>query len=100
LDVNEREKHKLEKHHERDHERHRERDREGSGDDPRRHASIIARRWLGSPPPTQERYARALQQWQALPGAVVRPATDVTTAETPPATSPVPAGPAEQERES
>jgi hypothetical protein len=38
---------------------------------------IIDRRWLGSAPPTAERYARALRQWQALPGAVVRPATDV-----------------------
>lgn len=51
-------------------------EREESGDDPRRHASIIARRWEGSAPPTWERYARALQQWRKLPGAVSSPATD------------------------
>jgi hypothetical protein len=42
-----------------------------------RHAQIIQRRWLGSPPPTLERYANALRQWQRLPGAVVRPATTI-----------------------
>jgi hypothetical protein len=61
-----------------EHERHSDRDREDSGDDPLRHAQIIQRRWLGSPPPTFERYARAFRQWQRLPGAVVRPATTVT----------------------
>jgi hypothetical protein len=54
--------------------------REDRGDDPRAHARIIERRWRGSPPPTAERYAQALRQWQALPGAVVSPATDVTAA--------------------
>jgi hypothetical protein len=54
------------------------REREDSGDDPKRHATIIERRWQGSPPPTAERYAKALQQWRKLPGAVSRPATDVT----------------------
>jgi hypothetical protein len=49
-----------------------ERKREGRGDDPRRHAAILALRWKGSPPPTAERYAHALSQWRALPGAVVR----------------------------
>jgi len=49
-----------------------------SGDDPQRHAKILARRWLGSPAPTPERYANALRQWRALPGAVVSPASDVT----------------------
>ncbi len=67
------------------HDRDRDREREDSGDDPKRHAAIIERRWLGSPPPTLERYARALRQWQALPGAVVRTATDVTVAAEPPA---------------
>jgi hypothetical protein len=52
----------------------RGREEEG-GDDPARHARIQARRWLGSPPPTAERYARALRQWRALPGAVVSPGT-------------------------
>ena len=72
-------------------ERERERRHDGDhdhgedGDDPLRHAQIIQRRWLGSPPPTLERYARALRQWQRLPGAVMRPATTVTVA--PPAPS-------------
>jgi hypothetical protein len=61
-----------------DHDRRRKRDEEDGGDDAVRHAAILARRWLGSPPPTTERYARALQQWHALPGAVFWPATDVT----------------------
>ena len=51
--------------------------REHRGDDPKKHAAIIARRWEGSPPPTAERYANALKQWHALPGAVHWPATDV-----------------------
>ena len=62
-----------------DHMRHPYHDRQESGDNPAKHASIIERRWLGSPPPSFERYARALQQWRALPGAVVSPATGVTT---------------------
>lgn len=71
-----------EERHERE-ERRREREQKESGDDPARHASIIARRWLGSPPPTVERYRRALQQWHALPGAGPRPATVVQTPEKP-----------------
>jgi hypothetical protein len=39
-------------------------------DDPRAFAVIIERRWAGSAAPTAERYALALQQWAALPGAV------------------------------
>lgn len=65
-------------------EEHRpDRDRKASGDDPRRHAKIIERRWLGSPPPTSERYALAHRQWHSLPGAVVGSATDVTPTPTP-----------------
>jgi hypothetical protein len=82
--------------HDRDHEHERrsDRDDEDSGDDPRTHAKILERRWLESPPPTLERYARALRQWQALPGAVSRPATDVTVAaQTPARASQAPAGP-------
>ncbi len=63
---------------EREHERRREHERENIGDDPKRHTEIIARRWLGSPPPTFARFAKALKQWSALPGAVRRPATQVT----------------------
>ena len=73
-------KHQRIKREREEHERRSDRDREESGDDPSRHASIIARRWLGSLPPTPERYARALEQWQALPGAVVRPTTSVSPA--------------------
>jgi len=67
-------------------ERRPDREPEHSGDDPRRHTRILERRWLGSPPPTSELYARALRQWRALPGAVVSPATDAAgVAETAPA---------------
>ncbi len=79
--------HDQDRDHDRDHEHERrsDRDDEDSGDDPRTHAKILERRWLESPPPTQERYARALRQWQALPGAGSRPATDVTVAANAPA---------------
>jgi hypothetical protein len=50
-------------------------DEEESGDDAKRHASIIERRWLGSPPPTAERYTNAFRQWRKLPGALPGPAT-------------------------
>lgn len=84
--------------HERRPDRGREHEHEGEGegdhedgDDPNRHASIIERRWLGSPLPTLELYARALRQWQALPGAVARSATQVTTGAEPVQTdTPVP----------
>jgi hypothetical protein len=59
-------------------------EREESGDNPERHARIIERRWLGSPPPTAELYANALRQWLALPGAVMRPASEVTPTEAAP----------------
>jgi len=58
--------------------RRRREHREESGDDPLRHARILQHRWEGSPPPTAERYARALRQWRALPGAVVSPGTGTT----------------------
>lgn len=58
--------------------RRRREPREESGDDPLRHARILQHRWEGSPPPTAERYARALRQWRALPGAVVSPGTGTT----------------------
>ena len=64
---------------------------EKGGDDPARHARIQSRRWLGSPPPTAERYARALRQWRALPGAVVDPGTGMAPV------SDVPAGGTESE---
>lgn len=60
--------------------RRRREHREESGDDPLKHTMILQRRWLGSPPPTAERYARALRQWRALPGAVVSLGTGMTAA--------------------
>ena len=65
-----------------------EREREESGDDPKRHASIIARRWEGSNPPTAQAYKRALDAWRKLPGAVVTPPTDLGD---------VPAGPSPED---
>ncbi len=76
-------------------ERERDPDWDDSGDDPLRHARIIERRFLGSVPPTPALYARALQQWLALPGAVVRSVSDVTPPEPPtgkPAPKPGPQG--------
>jgi hypothetical protein len=74
---------------EREREHYREHEREHGGDDPKKHAAIIARRWQGSPPPTFDRYVRAIQQWHALPGAVASPATDFSPD---PPTTPVPDG--------
>jgi hypothetical protein len=73
---------------ERGREHYREHEKHGhGGDDPKKHAAIVARRWEGSPPPTAERYAQALKQWHALPGAVMWPATDVSPL---PPTNPAP----------
>jgi hypothetical protein len=47
-------------------------------DNPGIHAMIEERRFHGGLPATPERYARALEQWNRLPGAVVRPSTDAT----------------------
>jgi hypothetical protein len=55
--------------------RHKERDER---DDPRAFALIIERRWVGSAPPTAERYALALRQWAALPGAITAVQTTAT----------------------
>jgi hypothetical protein len=52
-----------------EHEGHAEREHHKSGDDPRAHAAILARRWVGSAPPTLELYEHALAQWRALSGA-------------------------------
>lgn len=41
------------------------------------HVEIISRRLGGGAAPTPEAYARALEQWQQLPGSVMRPPTDV-----------------------
>ena len=39
---------------------------------------IVKRRLEGGEPPTPEAYARALEQWQKLPGAVARDPATVT----------------------
>jgi hypothetical protein len=52
------------------------------------HKEILARRMRGGPEPTPEAYARALEQWQQLPGSVVRPPTDVTPSTPEPADPP------------
>jgi hypothetical protein len=44
----------------------------------------IEKRLGGGAPPSPETYARALEQWNQLPGAVMRPPTDVV----PPAPEP------------
>ena len=41
------------------------------------HQEIVARRTQGGAPPTPDAYAEALKQWQQLPGAVVRPPSDL-----------------------
>jgi hypothetical protein len=53
-------------------------------DDPGEHLEIERRRFLGSLPPTPERYALAREQWYRLPGALVRPSMD------PPVDTPAP----------
>jgi hypothetical protein len=40
------------------------------------HQQIVERRLCGGAPATPEAYAKALEEWQRLPGSVVRPATD------------------------
>jgi hypothetical protein len=60
----------------------------GHGDDdrPRRrrmgrehavHQELLQQRIGGGAPPTPEAYAKALAQWQQLPGSIVRPPTDL-----------------------
>lgn len=52
--------------------------RETEVDDPKVHLEIEARRFRGGLPPTADRYRRALEQWNRLPGAVVTPPSDPT----------------------
>ena len=56
---------------------HRKRPRLVEGEERKVHEEIIERRLGGGAPPTEEAYARALKQWEELPGSVVRPPTDV-----------------------
>ncbi len=71
---------------ERERERRREDEREERApwDDPEEHHRIEKHRFVGSLPATPERYALAREQWQRLPGAVVRPSM-VPPAGAPPA---------------
>jgi hypothetical protein len=45
-------------------------------DDPEEHLEIERRRFQGGLPPTPELYARAREQWNRLPGSLVRPPMD------------------------
>lgn len=47
-------------------------------------AKLRGARWVGSAPPTAQAFARALAQWQRLPGAVGTAATDLGNAAAPP----------------
>ncbi len=90
------------------HEHERERcddEHEGPGDrdQPRRrrmgrehavHEQIIDRRLGGGAPATPEGYAKALEEWNKLPGSVVRPPTDEK-----PATKTAPEGTDEGDKE-
>ena len=65
-------------------------DREPPGEYPRRrgrehevHDEINERRLGGGADPTSEAFQRALEQWQRLPGSVVRPPSDVKAPESP-----------------
>ena len=65
------------------HDRSRESQRDGREpngqepyDDPEEHLEIERRRFRGGLPPTPELYARAREQWNRLPGSLVRPPMD------------------------
>lgn len=47
------------------------------------HREYIERRTGGGPPPTPERYRKALEQWHSLPGSVRRPPIDLTEEQEP-----------------
>lgn len=53
----------------------------GRGRERQAFLDYLAKKWIGSPPPTAEAYARAESQWRQLPGAVVTLPTDVGTAQ-------------------
>jgi hypothetical protein len=63
----------MPKDHDRERVHRRQSEQKNLGDDPKLHDEILARRWLGSSPPTLDRYAKALKQWSELPGAVLQP---------------------------
>jgi hypothetical protein len=51
------------------------------------HIEIEQRRFRGGLPPTPELYAQAREQWNQLPGAVVKSSMDQTVPANPPAAS-------------
>ena len=68
-----------------EHGRRGEEDRYPEKDRPRRrrmgrehavHQQIVERRLSGGAPATPEAYAKAIEEWQQLPGSIVRPPTD------------------------
>jgi hypothetical protein len=59
-----------------EHERPRQRGT-GYGKERPSYLALLARRWLGSVPPTPEAYARALQQWRQLQGSIVTAPADL-----------------------
>ena len=56
--------------------REHEREREEPYDDPEEHHRVEKHRFAGGLPATPERYALAREQWNRLPGAIVRPSMD------------------------
>jgi hypothetical protein len=47
------------------------------------HQQIVERRLSGGGPATPEAYGKALEEWQELPGSIVRPPTDLSAKDTP-----------------
>jgi hypothetical protein len=74
---------------------------EGPGKDRAVYLDLLRRRWLGSAPPTAQAYARALNLWSQLPGALPIPLAEPGTSNAPPSQDdggePPPAAPAEDE---
>jgi hypothetical protein len=70
--------------HERREHEHRERPHgTGFGREREAYLQYLARRWLGSNPPTAEAYARAIRLWHQLPGSVVTVPADVAAMQPP-----------------
>jgi hypothetical protein len=54
------------------------------------HEEINRRRLGGGAEPTSDAFQRALEQWQQLPGSIVRPPTDIKPEGPPPPSPPPP----------
>jgi len=79
---------------EREQRREEVREERAPWDDPEEHHRIEKHRFAGSLPATPERYALAREQWNRLPGAVVRPSMNPGVGD-PAGNTPQPAEPAE-----